>query len=215
MAWHPFEIGQGYCPAYVVEVCERYLNSGAVSDVREKAGYLEIISQCTHGTIYFHPIGGGWGLSPFNLRNWQSSQGSSAFADYRVQNGTRKPWTKTIRGFVYAKTKGHCCVCGILMKQSEPWQIQHIVPFSLGGSDDLENLLPICGPCNLFSSNYTPDYVRRMCELGYALIREVDNGTELGTEISKFMDGRRLRLDLARARRASRSGRVATKPQGG
>ncbi len=212
MAWHPFVPTQGYPPAQVVEICERYLNSGKVSEVREKAGYLEIISQSKEAKIHFHPIGGGWGLSPFNLRTWQTAHGSSAFADYRIQNGRRKPWIRGIRDHVYAKTKGHCCICGILMDAAGSWQIQHIIPFSLGGSDNLENLLPICGPCNLFSSNYTPEFVRRMCDLGYALIREVDRRTPLGQAVASFMETRDSKLEFARSSRALRRQKKAEPP---
>ena len=204
MPWHPFTPTEGYDPQIVVKTCEQYLNSGAIKDVREKAGYLESIEQCREKLIYFHPVGSGWGASPFNLRAWRAEHGTSAFDDYRTQTGRRKPWTKADREHVFAKTKGHCCVCGIEMEQAGDWQIQHIIPFSLGGSNNYENLLPICGPCNLFSSNYTPKYVRRMCDLGYALIREVEKETELGIKVRNHMDDREVRLAKNRDARARR-----------
>jgi len=47
---------------------------------------------------------------------------------------------------IYKKTNGHCAYCGSEIKH-KGMIVSHIVPISLGGSDDLDNLLPSCRTC--------------------------------------------------------------------
>lgn len=48
-----------------------------------------------------------------------------------------------------------CCACG---KTGIPIERGHIIPHSLGGSDSLDNLIPLCVPCNRkFLKNQTLD----------------------------------------------------------
>lgn len=52
------------------------------------------------------------------------------------------------RAEVWAKTAGRCWYCGT---QTSPWKdfhVEHSVPKSKGGTDDLTNLVPSCQPCN-------------------------------------------------------------------
>lgn len=41
------------------------------------------------------------------------------------------------------------------------WDVEHILPKSRGGSDELANLVPSCGPCNLRKAERTAE------EFGY------------------------------------------------
>ena len=51
-------------------------------------------------------------------------------------------WAK-MRARVFA-TKGHKChYCG-----EDAWQVDHFIPRAHGGTDDMDNLFPCCGPCN-------------------------------------------------------------------
>lgn len=56
-------------------------------------------------------------------------------------------WPVRIRALVYEKTDGHCFFCGSPLVSG--WHIDHYVAHSLGGSDELSNLVPACESCNL------------------------------------------------------------------
>lgn len=49
-----------------------------------------------------------------------------------------------VRGAVYARDGFACLHCG----STKNLTIDHIYPWSLGGSDDIENLQTLCRPCN-------------------------------------------------------------------
>ena len=48
---------------------------------------------------------------------------------------------------VWKKSNGLCAHCG---KQTAPSQqtIDHVIPQSIGGTDDMQNLMPLCKYCN-------------------------------------------------------------------
>jgi len=59
-----------------------------------------------------------------------------------------KAFTIKIRIKVFKKTKGKCFYCGMKLVL-DSYHIDHAHPKSKGGSDDINNLLPSCGTCNL------------------------------------------------------------------
>jgi len=61
----------------------------------------------------------------------------------RAPNGRRAFSRKKLLA-VYQKSNGLCVAC----KQSENLEVDHIVPLSRGGSNDLENLQLLCATCN-------------------------------------------------------------------
>jgi len=67
-----------------------------------------------------------------------------------------------LRGNVWDKTEGKCWYCGI---QTNPWRnfaIDHVVPITKGGSDDIDNLVPSCERCNKRKNNKGIDILRKM-----------------------------------------------------
>ena len=110
----------------------------------------------------------------------------------------RKLWSRTQREEILRRTAGRCYSCGLHMAPSDDWWVEHIIPHSLGGSDQPDNLLPSCRLCNFVRSNHPPEYVRRMLALGSALIREVDRGSQLGVAIDEFIRLREVRLSKRR-----------------
>ena len=69
-----------------------------------------------------------------------------------------------------------------------------VIPHSLGGNDNTDNLLPGCRLCNFARSNHSPEYVRRILHIGSALIREVDRSSQLGVAVDAFLEMREQRL---------------------
>ena len=73
----------------------------------------------------------------------------------RVSNGNgkkRNAITKSIRHEVFKRDKYKCVECGVTKKDAT-LHIDHIIPISDGGSDELDNLQTLCEACNLSKSN--------------------------------------------------------------
>lgn len=78
--------------------------------------------------------------------------------DY-VKKFTSLPST---RAAVWDKTNGTCWYCG---KQMHPFKhefsIDHFIPSSKGGKDELSNLVPACKACNCGKNNRTIEEFRK------------------------------------------------------
>lgn len=59
-----------------------------------------------------------------------------------------------------------CVMCGTPMEYSEV-QKDHIIPIYQGGSDGIENLQPLCRPCNTSKGPDTFDWVTYRIEHGF------------------------------------------------
>jgi 5-methylcytosine-specific restriction endonuclease McrA len=69
------------------------------------------------------------------------------------------PNIKTIKA-VFDKTDGRCWYCGKLFEDDHT--IDHVLPRSRGGKEDIENLVPCCKPCNSAKRDKTIIEFRRM-----------------------------------------------------
>lgn len=54
--------------------------------------------------------------------------------------------SKTKRAQVLAKTHGHCHYCWCPLPGH--WEVDHVIPQSRGGRNNIENLVPACNTCN-------------------------------------------------------------------
>lgn len=73
----------------------------------------------------------------------------------RKEKTERKPrdvFTKSIRHEVLKKYNYRCVECGVT-NQTSSLQIDHILPVSRGGTDELDNLQILCETCNLAKKN--------------------------------------------------------------
>jgi 5-methylcytosine-specific restriction enzyme A len=61
--------------------------------------------------------------------------------------------SKSIRVAALHRDNYRCVFCGRTSKQVE-LQIDHILPFSKGGSNEIDNLQTLCIDCNLGKSDY-------------------------------------------------------------
>lgn len=66
---------------------------------------------------------------------------------------------KIDRTKVLTKTNGRCAYCGIHL---EKFQIDHIIPKAINGSDDIDNLHAACGSCNILKNSYTMEIFREL-----------------------------------------------------
>ena len=66
---------------------------------------------------------------------------------------------KEIRQQVYNKYNGHCAYCGCELEYKN-MQVEHIKPQRVGGTDDIENLIPTCRLCNHYKRGNDLDSFR-------------------------------------------------------
>jgi len=69
----------------------------------------------------------------------------------KKRNG-RTPFTKSIRHEVLKKDDYKCVECGAT-KEERCLHVDHIIPISRGGTDELDNLQTLCEGCNLAKKN--------------------------------------------------------------
>ncbi len=63
---------------------------------------------------------------------------------------------------VLARDQWTCCSCGRSTREyGVTLEVDHIVPRSLGGTDDLSNLQTLCSKCNVGKSNQDMTDLRR------------------------------------------------------
>lgn len=69
-----------------------------------------------------------------------------------IKRKTIPAWVKKT---IYSRDRGKCSICNtdILFELSESDHIDHIIPLSRGGCNDLVNLQLLCQKCNLTKSN--------------------------------------------------------------
>ena len=68
----------------------------------------------------------------------------------------RKKYSDEERKIIYDKSNGRCELCGQRLFLDN-MTLDHIIPLSMGGKDDMENLQASCYACNQFKSNSLPD----------------------------------------------------------
>ena len=71
----------------------------------------------------------------------------------RSRIGGREPIHPVVRKLVYARDGYRCRWCG----SSERLTLDHVVPWSAGGSDRSDNLRTLCWECNEDRSNFRTD----------------------------------------------------------
>ena len=64
----------------------------------------------------------------------------------------RKNYTKEERKIIYDKSNGCCELCGKRLLLQD-MTLDHIVPLSMGGKDEMENLQSSCALCNQIKGN--------------------------------------------------------------
>jgi 5-methylcytosine-specific restriction endonuclease McrA len=74
---------------------------------------------------------------------------------------TESEWLRMVSAF-----QCRCVMCGAQMEASEI-QKDHIIPIYQGGSDGIENLQPLCRPCNTSKGPDTFDWVSYRVEHGF------------------------------------------------
>ena len=70
-----------------------------------------------------------------------------------------------IRHYVYKQADGKCVLCGRSISKEE-FTIDHIIPLSMGGENDIDNFQCTCYACNQFKKNILPeDFIKRISDI--------------------------------------------------
>lgn len=62
--------------------------------------------------------------------------------------------TKAEKRVILAKSKCKCSHCGKLIELGKNFSVEHVIPLSRGGSNDLDNLVGLCKDCNKTKGNF-------------------------------------------------------------
>lgn len=68
----------------------------------------------------------------------------------------RKHYSADVRKMIYNNAGGRCQLCGRQIVYIE-MTLDHVVPFAMGGADEVENLSCTCFTCNQFKGSILPD----------------------------------------------------------
>ncbi len=88
--------------------------------------------------------------------------------------GKRKKFTPSMRRMVYAKDHGCCYICG---KPVLPacFEIEHKIPLSKGGTNDISNLYTACHICNTMKNSMSfEDFLHKASEIVYYQLDKID-----------------------------------------
>jgi 5-methylcytosine-specific restriction endonuclease McrA len=67
---------------------------------------------------------------------------------------------------VWNKTQGHCAYCGNMVNLAF-FDVDHVIPIIDYGTDDINNLMPCCRPCNLMKGTLMLDDFRVLFTMLY------------------------------------------------
>lgn len=86
---------------------------------------------------------------------------------------------KEQRAAVYNKYDGRCAYCGKEIEYKD-MQVDHVLPKSRGGTDDMDNLLPTCRRCNHYKRcSNLEEYRRSIATLHERIIKPYINRVAL------------------------------------
>ena len=78
---------------------------------------------------------------------------------------------------VFTKSQGRCAYCGVEL-EFNTYTVDHILPLAWGGSNQIENMVAACHPCNSQKKSSTVKEFRTKKKVDRFWIEEVE-GTEL------------------------------------
>lgn len=97
---------------------------------------------------------------------WLSDEEKAALSEKKRQKAgikrnasgkiKRKHYSDNVRKILYNNADGRCQLCGRQILFSEH-TVDHIIPLSMGGLDDVSNLQICCLPCNQMKNNVLPE----------------------------------------------------------
>ena len=65
-----------------------------------------------------------------------------------IRSVRRPTFSTSFRLSLFLKRKGTCSGCSQKIEAGKAWDIDHILPFALGGTNEPNNLQILCNPCH-------------------------------------------------------------------
>lgn len=93
---------------------------------------------------------------PSFLRGYKVIKTDNVKQSIKESKSKRKQFNSKERMAVYSKDKGRCQICGRFVSYDE-YTIDHIIPLSKGGTNDMYNLQCTCKVCNLIKQDILPE----------------------------------------------------------
>lgn len=143
----PFIISEqsGFDEAYIGEVINCCLNIGLLSkEMYEKHGVLTSRGIQLRWAKWTQFVGEEFLDSDYNMIRGVKIPRYKLSPNTRLYNRNVKKWYEIMKT-VFKRDDYTCRYCG---KKGGILEVDHIVPFSKGGSDDLSNLATSCRHCN-------------------------------------------------------------------
>lgn len=90
---------------------------------------------------------------------------------------SRKIFTREEKREILSKSDGKCCRCGKSISIGDDFTVEHVIPISKGGSNDISNLIALCKTCNVRKDNYVihpnscytrylkDEYFKELCDI--------------------------------------------------
>ena len=77
----------------------------------------------------------------------------------------RKKFSVKDRLAIYRKTEGHCYLCGEFV-DFDSFEVEHHIPISKGGTNDLDNLYCSCTTCNAIKRDiYPQEFMEKISQI--------------------------------------------------
>ena len=77
----------------------------------------------------------------------------------------RKSFSTKERLIIYRETKGHCYLCGEFV-DFDSFEVEHKIPLSKGGTNNLNNLFCSCHCCNTIKHEiYPQDFIKKVLQI--------------------------------------------------
>lgn len=92
-----------------------------------------------------------------------------------VQIVKRKSFTSSERVAIYDRNHGRCAICGRYVPFAD-FTVDHIIPISKGGTNNMDNLQCACKTCNMIKQDILPeDLMEKLSEIILYQTRKTDD----------------------------------------
>lgn len=98
---------------------------------------------------------GKWSICLKEFVKWETNKDKrkNNLTNTQITHKTTREPSKSLRYDVLTRDNYKCVICGRSTSDNIKLQVDHIIPYSLGGETTLDNLQTLCSDCNLGKSN--------------------------------------------------------------